>query len=71
MTERASDKFDDLQSKIDKSINPYISLKIYLPESIEKETFLELENDQEFIESVTEFARKWLEEKQSCTDEDI
>jgi hypothetical protein len=69
MTERASDKFDHLQEKIDKTINPNITLKIYLPEGVEKEIFLELENDQEFIDKITEFAKKWLEKKQTSSND--
>ena len=61
MTERASDRFDDIKSKIEKSINPYITLKIKLPENVDKKEFMELENNQEFIELVSECVRDWIE----------
>lgn len=61
MTERASDKFNDIKSKIEKSINPYITLKIDLPDGVNKETFLELEYNQEFKDSIKEYTKKWLE----------
>ena len=61
MTKRASDKFDDIKSKIEKSINPYITLRIYLPEGVSKEIFFELEHNQEFKDSIKEYAKKWIE----------
>lgn len=61
MTERASDKFDDIKSKIEKSINPYITLKIDLPMGVSKEVFFELEHNQEFKDSIKEYAKKWIE----------
>jgi hypothetical protein len=61
MTERASDKFDDIKSKIEKSINPYITLRIDLPAGVNKENFLELEYNQEFKDAIKEYAKKWLE----------
>ena len=61
MTERATDKFDDIKSKIEKSLNPYILLRIDLPEGIDKETFYELENNQEFNDAIKEYTRKWIE----------
>jgi hypothetical protein len=63
MTERASDKFDDIKSKIEKSINPYITLRIDLPEGVSKEIFFELENDIEFKDSIKEYAKKWIENR--------
>ena len=63
MTERASDKFDGIKSKIEKSINPYITLIIDLPEGISKDNFFKLEHDPEFIESIKEYAKKWIENR--------
>jgi hypothetical protein len=61
MTERASDKFDDIKSKIEKSINPYITLRIDLPAGVNKENFLELVYNQEFKDAIKEYVKKWLE----------
>jgi len=61
MTERATERFDDIKSKIEKSINPYITLRIDLPEGIKKETFYELEHNQDFKDSIKEYAKKWIE----------
>jgi hypothetical protein len=61
MTERATDKFDDIKSKIEKSINPYILLRIDIPEGVDKELFYELENNQEFIEAIKKYTKKWIE----------
>ena len=44
-----------------KSINPYITLKIELPENLDREEFMELENNQEFTELVNKFVRDWIE----------
>ena len=61
MTERASDKFENIKSRIEKSINPYITLRIELPENVEREEFMELENNQEFSEQVNTFVKDWIE----------
>ena len=61
MTERASDKFENIKSRIEKSINPYITLRIELPENVEREEFMELENNQEFSEQVNTFVKNWIE----------
>ena len=61
MSERASNKFDGIKSKIEKSINPYITLIIELPEGVSKEFFFELEHNQEFKDSIKEYAKKWIE----------
>jgi hypothetical protein len=63
MTEKDSEKFEKVQSKIEKTISPYIKVKIPLPENVDKEAFLKLENDPEFIESLKKQAKKWLTEK--------
>lgn len=60
MTERDSDKFDDIRSNIEKSINPFITIKIDLPDNTDKEQFLELENNQDFLEQVKEFAGQYI-----------
>jgi hypothetical protein len=60
MTERDSEKFEKVQSKIEKEISPYITVKISMPEGVDKEAFLRLEKDEAFIESLKKRAKDWL-----------
>lgn len=60
MSEKASEKYEKVQSKIEKSISPYITVKIPMPEGVDKEAFLKLENDSKFIESLKKQIREWL-----------
>jgi hypothetical protein len=60
MSEKASEKYEKVQSKIEKSISPYITVKIPMPEGVDKEAFLKLENDSGFIESLQGKVREWL-----------
>lgn len=64
MTERNSEKFERVECKIEKEISPYITVKIPMPEGVEKESFLRLETDQAFAESLKKRAKDWLIEKQ-------
>jgi hypothetical protein len=63
MTEKDSEKFEKVQSRIEKKISPYITVKIPMPEGVDKEAFLELENDPKFIESLKKKTKKWLTKK--------
>jgi hypothetical protein len=63
MTEKDSEKFEKVQSRIEKKISPYIKVKIPMPEGVDKEAFLELENDPKFIESLKKKTKKWLTKK--------
>jgi hypothetical protein len=63
MTEKDSEKFEKLQSKIEKKISPYIKVKIPMPEGVDKDAFLKLENDPKFIELLKKKAKKWLTKK--------
>ena len=63
MTEKDSEKFEKVQSRIEKKISPYITVKIPMPEGIDKEAFLELEKDPKFIESLKKKTKKWLTKK--------
>lgn len=58
--EKLSKEYAEIKSKIEKSISPYITVKIPMPEGVDKESFLKLENDKEFIESLKDYAKKWL-----------
>jgi tetrahydromethanopterin S-methyltransferase subunit G len=63
MTEEASKRYEEIQSKIEKSISPYITIKIPIPEGVDKEEFLNLEKDLEFIESVRKYVVEWLKQR--------
>jgi hypothetical protein len=60
MSKKTSEKYEKVQSKIEKSITPYITVKIPMPERVDKEIFLKLENDPEFIESLKKKVIEWL-----------
>jgi hypothetical protein len=60
MTEKAPEKYEKVQSKIEKTINPYVTVKIPMPEGVDKEAFLKLENDPAFIELLRKQAKEWL-----------
>ena len=65
MTEEPSKRYEEIQSKIEKSISPYITVKISMPEGVDKEAFLKLENNPKFIESLKKYTKKWLKRKTS------
>lgn len=60
MSKEVSKKYVEIQSKIEKSISPYITVKVPLPEGVDKEAFLKLEDDSEFIESLKKYIKEWL-----------
>ncbi|MCS7374671.1 MAG: hypothetical protein NDF56_06810 [archaeon GB-1845-036] len=64
MSEKASKKYAEIQSKIERSINPYITVKIPMPRGVEKDEFLKLEEDEEFIEFLKNEVLKWIKERQ-------
>jgi hypothetical protein len=55
-----SEKYERIQSKIEKTITPHITLNIPIPQGVDKEAFAALENDREFLESVANHSREWL-----------
>jgi hypothetical protein len=63
MSEKIPEKYDKVQSKIEKTINPFITVKIPMPEGVDKEDFLKLESDAAFIEILKEQAKDWLHRK--------
>jgi hypothetical protein len=63
MTEKDSEKFEKVRSKIEKTISPYIKVKIPMPEGVDREAFLKLENDPEFIEALKKKAKERLTKK--------
>jgi hypothetical protein len=60
MSDKVSEKYEKIQSKIEKSISPYITVDIPMPEGVDRETFLKLEKDPKFIESLKKQVIKWL-----------
>jgi hypothetical protein len=60
MSEKEPNKYEIVQSKIEKTINPYIKVKIPMPEGVNKEAFLKLECDVPFIEALKNQAKEWL-----------
>lgn len=58
--EKLPKEYAEIRSKIEKSISPYITVKISMPDGIDKESFLKLENNSEFIESLKDYVKKWL-----------
>jgi hypothetical protein len=63
MTDQDSEKFEKVQSRIEKKISPYITVKIPMPEGVDEEAFLGLEKDPKFIESLKKKTKKWLTKK--------
>jgi hypothetical protein len=52
MSEKASKRYEEIESKIEKTLNPSITLEITMPEGVDREAFLKLENDSKFIEVI-------------------
>ena len=59
----ASDKFEKIKSEIEKALMPYATFKIRVPEGVDKEEFLKLEGDEEFLKALQKFAERWLKRK--------
>lgn len=57
------DEYEKIKSRIEKNVNPYILVKIFMPEGVKKEAFLQLENNREFIESLKDYVKEWLKSK--------
>jgi hypothetical protein len=66
MSER-TEKYEEVHSKIEKTISPYITVKISMPEGVDKEAFLKLENDSKFIETLKKQVKKWLTREKSIS----
>jgi len=60
MSEKASKKYEEIESKIEKTLSPSITLEITMPEGVDREAFLKLENDSKFIETIKRQIRKRL-----------
>ena len=57
------EKFEEIRSDIEKAVIPHIIVKIIMPEGVDKEEFLKLEGDEEFLQALSNFAKSWLEKK--------
>jgi len=60
LSKQEPDKYDKVRSKIEKTINPYIKVKIPMPDGVDKDAFLNLECDKDFIECLKTQAKVWL-----------
>jgi hypothetical protein len=60
-----TEKYEKVHSKIEKSISPYIMVKIPMPEGVDKDAFMKLENDIEFIALLKNQVRKRLRHESS------
>jgi hypothetical protein len=60
MSEKPSEKYQKVESKLEKTINPYITVKIPMPEGVDKKAFLMLECNPDFIDTVKKQAKEWL-----------
>ena len=57
------DKFQKVQTKIEKTINPFISLKIPIPDNVDEDAFMSLEKDPEFLEWIKKQIEFWLNQR--------
>lgn len=60
MSEKEPNKYEKVQLKIEKTISPYIVIKIPMPEGVDKDAFLKLECDKAFVELLKNQTREWL-----------
>jgi len=57
-------KFEEIKTEIEKAVIPHITVKIFMPEGVDKEEFLKLEKDEEFLRALEDFTKKWLKKRQ-------
>ncbi len=58
-------KFEEIKSEIEKAVLPHIVVKISMPEGVDKEEFLKLEGNEEFLHALEDFTKRWLKKRQS------
>ena len=58
-------KFEEIKTEIEKAVIPHITVKIFMPEGVDKEEFLKLEKDEEFLQALGDFTKKWLKKGKS------
>jgi hypothetical protein len=65
MSEKPPEKYQKVENKIEKTINPYVNIKVPMPEGVDKKAFLMLECDPDFIDLVQKQAKEWLTKEKS------
>jgi hypothetical protein len=60
MTQEPQDKYQQVQTKIEKTISPFITLKIPMPIDVDEDAFMSLEKDPEFLEWIKKQVEFWL-----------
>jgi hypothetical protein len=63
MSDKPPEKYEKVQSRIEKTINPYVTIKIPMPEGVDREAFLKLETDAAFLDYVKKEVKERLEKK--------
>ena len=58
-------KFEEIKTEIEKAVIPHITVKIFMPEGVDKKEFLKLEKDEEFLRALGDFTEKWLKKGKS------
>jgi len=58
-------KFEEIRTEIEKAVIPHITVKISMPEGVDKEEFLKLEEDEEFLQALGDFTKRWLKKRKS------
>ena len=53
-------KYEKIEAEIEKTIEPYITVKISMPKGIDKEVFLKLEEDESFLNYLEQRTRDWI-----------
>jgi len=56
-------EYAEVESRIERSVSPYITVRIPMPEGVDREEFLKLENDPRFINALSRYTRRWLTRK--------
>jgi hypothetical protein len=60
MSETTPEKYEKVQSKIEKTLNPYLTIKISIPEGVDRDAFMKLEKDAAFLDVIKQQAKEWL-----------
>ena len=58
------DKYQKVQTKIEKTISPFITLKVPIPDNVDEDVFMSLENDPDFLEWIKKQVEFWLNQRQ-------
>ena len=57
------DKYQKVQTKIEKTISPFITLKVPIPDNVDEDVFISLENDPDFLEWIKKQVEFWLNQR--------